>query len=53
MSDPAPSGRPRYVVMAKNCLALAREVLLVAAFLLDIQYPSRPGDAAAWARVKR
>jgi len=39
--------------MAKNCLAVAREILLVAAFFLDIQYPSRPGGAAAWARVKR
>ena len=53
MADPAPPASPRYVATAKDCLAVAREALLVAAFFLGIQDPSRPWGAAAWARVKR
>ena len=53
MLDPAPPGSPRYLATAKNCLGVAPEALLVAAFLLDIQHPSRPWGAAAWAKVKR
>ena len=53
MAGPTPSGRPRCVATAKDCLAVAREAFLVAAFLLGIQYPSRPWGAAAWAKVKR
>ena len=53
MADPAPPGSARYVAMAKDCLGVAPEALLVAAFLLDIQHPSRPWGAAAWAKVKR
>ena len=53
MADPTPSERPRCVATTKDCLAVAREALLVAAFFLGIQDPSRPWGAAAWARVKR
>src|SRR5262245_65572072 len=44
MADPAPSGSPRYLVMAKDCLGVAREALLVAAFLLLLLLPERIND---------
>src|SRR5213594_1997050 len=41
MPEPTPSTNPRYVVMAKDCLAVAREALLVAGFLLLLLLPER------------
>ncbi len=41
MSEPAPSTNPRYVAMAKDCLAVAREALLVAGFLMLLLLPER------------
>ena len=41
MSDPVPSTSPRYVAMAKDCLAVAREALLVAGFLMLLLLPER------------
>src|SRR5262245_11327905 len=44
MADPAPPASPRYVATAKDCLAVAREALLVAAFLLLLLLPERFND---------
>src|SRR6266436_169240 len=41
MSEPAPPTNPRYVAMAKDCLAVAREALLVAGFLMLLLLPER------------
>jgi hypothetical protein len=41
MPEPTPSTNPRYVVMAKDCLAVAREALLVAGFLMLLLLPER------------
>ena len=41
MPEPAPSTNPRYVAMAKDCLAVAREALLVAGFLMLLLLPER------------
>jgi hypothetical protein len=41
MADPAPPASPRYVATAKDCLAVAREALLVTAFLLLLLLPER------------
>ena len=41
MADPDPSTNPRYVALAKDCLAVAREALLVAGFLMLLLLPER------------
>ena len=41
MPEPVPSTNPRYVAMAKDCLAVAREALLVAGFLMLLLLPER------------
>jgi hypothetical protein len=41
MPEPDPSTNPRYVAMAKDCLAVAREALLVAGFLMLLLLPER------------
>jgi hypothetical protein len=41
MPEPDPSTNPRYVALAKDCLAVAREALLVAGFLMLLFLPER------------
>ena len=41
MAEPDPSTKPRYVALAKDCLAVAREALLVAGFLMLLLLPER------------
>lgn len=41
MPEPDPSTNPRYVALAKDCLAVAREALLVASFLMLLLLPER------------
>ena|SRR5215510_3039723 len=44
MADPAPQGSASYVSTVKDCLGVAREALLVAAFLLLLLLPERFND---------
>ena len=41
MPEPVPPTSPRYVAIAKDCLAVAREFLLVAGFLMLLLLPER------------
>jgi hypothetical protein len=41
MAEPAPPTNPRYVALVKDCLAVAREALLVAGFLMLLILPER------------
>ena len=41
MAEPDPPTNPRYAAFVKDCLAVAREALLVAGFLMLLILPKR------------